>query len=97
MIAMASLSYVDISTALFPNDLLKNESGLPSCISTAPMLLSQASASRTNGCEKFGKANTGAEQRAVLILTNAWSCVSDQQKESEKPSGQFLDLIVMSH
>jgi hypothetical protein len=45
-----------------------NEIGLPSYISTPPMDLSLALASRMNGFKKSGIANTGVEHKSLLNL-----------------------------
>jgi len=50
-----------------------NEIGLPCCISTAPMPLPLASASRTKGWEKSGSAYTGGVDINFLRLLKASS------------------------
>ena len=46
--------------------LLKNASGCPCCMSTAPMVEPDASVSIVNGSLKLGRANTRAEVMADL-------------------------------
>jgi hypothetical protein len=76
-----------------PNCLLKKDNGLPSYMSTAPILLSLASASRMKGLLKSGKANTGAEHDVVLILLKASDCGVDVNSPFFSPSNKGLHIL----
>ncbi|KAJ0511930.1 hypothetical protein HanIR_Chr11g0557561 [Helianthus annuus] len=58
--------FTDNAICLDDKALLKKAKGCPSCRSTAPIPLEEASVSTTNILLRSGKANTGASHNAAF-------------------------------